>query len=46
MWEKWVVWVEKSKTLLHKKEFNSEIWEKGVCDIWEEWAWERKSCLR
>ena len=46
IWEKWVVWVEKSKTLLHKKEFNSEIWEKGVCDIWEEWALERKSCLR
>ena len=31
------VWVEKSKTLLQKK-IKSEIWGKGVCDIWEEWV--------
>ena len=37
MWEKWVVWVEKSKTLLHKKN-KSEMWGKGVCDIWEKWV--------
>ena len=24
--------------LLHKRELNSEIWEKGVCDIWEKWV--------
>ena len=32
------VWVEKSKTLLQKKNENSEIWGKWVCDIWEKWA--------
>ena len=30
------VWVEESKT--PKKELNSEIWGKGVCDIWEKWV--------
>ena len=38
------VWVEKSKTLLHKKESNSEMWGRGVCNIWEKWVvWVEKS---
>ena len=42
MWEKWVVWVEKSKT--PRKESNCEIWGKGVCDKWEKWVvWVEKS---
>ena len=23
-------------------ESNSDIWEKGVCDIWEKWGWREK----
>ena len=40
-------WRGSNRTLLflgEKKdaEFNSEIWGKGVCDIWEKWGWREK----
>ena len=38
MWEEWVVWAEKSKTLLQKKNAILRCGEKGVCDIWEKWV--------
>ena len=38
-WEKWVVWVEKSKDSAPKKELHAELWGKGVCDMWEKWGW-------
>ena len=34
----------RSGELQEKKELNSEIWGKGVCDIWEKWVsgWRNK----
>ena len=35
---------ERRKTCTSKKELNSEIWGKGVCDMWEKWVsgWRNK----
>ena len=30
--------IDRGMSLLSLKELNSEIWGKGVCDIWEKWV--------